>query len=185
MVFMPPSHYHIDYLNVAPVSKSLVFYWKSLSFAIYGHNLFQILLLYLILNCSLFSEASTFSGVSFTRSWKFSYFRRGKLAESQHVVVCRRLIKIATCRSAQKGSVVCIYIGENNLHKGKEENVMRHLILAITIIALIVYSTNIIGCRSTVTPSGSTYSSEEGKSNGAPGGRGLRSGLGGGGGGRW
>jgi len=31
---------------------------------------------------------------------------------------------------------------------------MRHLILAITIIALIVYSTNIIGCRSTGTPVG-------------------------------
>ena len=99
-------------------------------------------------------------------------------------MVCRRLIKIATCRSAQKGSVACIYIGENNLHKGKEENVMRHLILAITIIALIVYSTNIIGCRSTGTPSGSTYSSEEGKGSGAPGGSDLRGGLRGGGGGR-
>ena len=61
---------------------------------------------------------------------------------------------------------------------------MRHLILAITIIALIVYSTNIIGCRSTGTTSGSTYSSEEGKGSGAPNnGRDFRGGFRAGGGG--
>jgi outer membrane lipoprotein SlyB len=60
---------------------------------------------------------------------------------------------------------------------------MRHLILAIIIIALIVYSTNIIGCRSTGTTSGSTYSSEEGKGSGAPNGRDFRGGFRAGGGG--
>ncbi len=36
---------------------------------------------------------------------------------------------------------------------------MRHLMLAITLVALIAYSTTIIGCKSSGTPTGSGYSS--------------------------
>ena len=67
-------------------------------------------------------------------------------------MVCRRIDQIATCRSAQEGSVVRTYTGENNLHKDSEENVMKHLMLAITLVALIAYSTTIIGCKSSGTP---------------------------------
>jgi len=35
---------------------------------------------------------------------------------------------------------------------------MRHLMLAITLVALIAYSTTIIGCKSSGTPTGSGYS---------------------------
>jgi hypothetical protein len=38
---------------------------------------------------------------------------------------------------------------------------MRHLMLAITLVALIAYSTTIIGCKSSGTPTGSGYSSRD------------------------
>ena len=38
---------------------------------------------------------------------------------------------------------------------------MKHLILAITLVALIAYSTTIIGCKSSGTPTSPGYSSED------------------------
>ena len=38
---------------------------------------------------------------------------------------------------------------------------MRHLMLAITLVALIAYSTTIIGCKSSGTPTASGYSSKD------------------------
>ena len=74
-------------------------------------------------------------------------------------------IKIATCHSVQEGSVAVTYIGENHLHKDQEENAMRLLMLAITLVALIAYTTTIIGCKSSGTPTGSGYSYKDRKAH--------------------